>query len=197
MNKNLKLVLAATMAAAFVASAHDAQNALVDSQGDAVKGGFEQCVEAKYNKAHADCGAAQPVAPKAEPPVIHEVGFNLAAHALFDYDKSTLRPEGQAQLTELATKIKRGEELGQIKSVTGVNVVGHTDSRGSVAYNQGLSERRANSVRNYLIQRGVRAELISAYGEGELNPIATNDTAAGRQQNRRVNVTVQGVAVKK
>lgn len=196
MNKNLKLILAATAAVTFVASAHDTPNSLVDSQNNVVKGSFGQCIESQYNAPRSECGAAKPM-PKPQPPVIHEVGFNLGAHALFDTAKSFLRPAGKAQLSELAAKIKQGKELGQIKSVTGVSVVGHTDSRGSVAYNQGLSERRANSVRNYLIQQGVRASLINAYGEGELNPIATNDTAAGRQENRRVQVTVQGVAIKK
>ncbi len=194
MNKNLKLILAAAVATTFAASAHNTPNALVDSQGNAVKGDFGQCIESVYNDTHADCGAP---AKKVEPPKVHSVGFTLGAHALFDFDKSFLRPEGKAQLNELAAKIKQGRELGKIKNVTGVEVVGHTDSKGTVAYNQGLSERRAASVRNYLVSQGIDASLISARGEGELNPVATNKTEAGRQENRRVDVTVQGTAAVK
>lgn len=191
MNKNLKLILAATVATAFVASAHNTPNALVDSQGNVVKGGFGQCIEAQYNSEKAECGAP---APKQE---IVEVGFTLGAHALFDFNKSNLRPAGKAELDTLAQKIKQAEELGKIKQVTGVKVVGHTDSRGSVAYNQGLSERRATTVANYLVAQGISPSIISASGEGELNPVATNDTDAGRQQNRRVEITVQGIANEK
>lgn len=189
MNKNLKLALVAAATVSFAASAHDISNALVDSQGRAVKGNFGQCIESVYNDASADCGAA---APKVE-----EVKFNLGAHTLFDTNKSVLRPAGQAELKELAMKIKKGTELGKIKKVTGIRVTGHTDSRGSVAYNQGLSERRAASVRNALVNLGIPAGIISANGEGEMNPVASNDTAAGRQQNRRVEVAVQGVALTK
>lgn len=188
MKNNLKLVLAVAVATTFAASAHKATRALVDSSGMAVKGGFGQCIVTQWNKEHSDCGAAKA-------PEMVEVGFRLGAHTLFDFDKSTLRPEGKAELNALATKIKHGKELGKIKDVMGVRVVGHTDSRGSQAYNQGLSERRAASVRNYLVQQGVSPSKIAASGEGKLNPVASNATAEGRQQNRRVDITVQGVEV--
>lgn len=189
MNNNFKLILAAAFATSFAASAHDITNALVNSSGMAVKGGFGQCIESKWNADHTDCGAAE--APKE----VLEVDFRLGAHALFDTNKSNLRPAGKAELQDLAMKIQKAEELGKIKSVTGVRVIGHTDSRGKESYNQGLSERRAASVRNYLVQSGVAGNLISASGDGELNPVASNATAEGRQQNRRVDITVQGVAV--
>lgn len=191
MNKNLKLVLVAAMAASFAASAHNTPNALVDSSGAAVKGSFGQCIESVYNDAHVECGSEQ------KPEEIMSVDFSLGAHTLFDFNKSGLRPEGKAELDQLAMKIKQAKELGKIKTVTGISVVGHTDSKGSVAYNQGLSERRAATVRNYLVQKGLRPETISASGEGELNPVASNDTAEGRQQNRRVDIRVSGVASEK
>lgn len=183
MNKNLKLVLIAALSATFAASAHTTTNALVDSSGSAVRGGFNQCIEAQYNTDSAECGA------------VMDVEFNLGAHTLFDFNKSNLRAEGKAELNALAGKIKEGRDLGKIKSVVGVEVVGHTDGIGSQKYNQGLSERRAASVANYLVSLGVPANIISARGMGKLEPIATNKTAAGRQQNRRVNITVSGVAV--
>lgn len=188
MNKNFKLVLVAAFATAFTASAHDTTNALVDSSGMPVKGGFGQCVESKWNDSHAACGG------KKGPEMI-EVDFRLGAHTLFDTDKATLRPEGKAELNALAAKIREGKELGEIKQVTNVRVVGHTDSRGSENYNQGLSERRAASVRNYLVQQGIAGSKIAASGEGEMNPAASNATAEGRQQNRRVDIKIQGIAV--
>jgi OOP family OmpA-OmpF porin len=71
-----------------------------------------------------------------------------------------------------------------------VEVAGHTDSVGTDQYNQGLSERRANSVRDYLVEQGVRASRLTAVGYGENRPVATNDTADGRQENRRVELVV-------
>ncbi len=194
MNKNLKLVLIAATVAGFTASAHTQTNALVNNFGTVVKNNFGQCVEVVDNAAKAECGG---VAPKPQPQKIIDVPFAIPASALFDTAKAVLRPQGKAQLNQLATKIKEAKNLGQIKTITGVKVVGHTDSRGSTAYNQKLSERRAASVRNYLVQMGIPANMISAYGEGEMNPVASNATKAGRQQNRRVNITISGVRVKK
>ncbi len=190
MNKNLKLVLIAATVAGFTASAHTQVNALVNNSGAVVKNNFGQCVEVVDNAAKAECG----IAPK---PQVIDVPFAIPASALFDTAKAFLRPEGKAHLKQLATKIKEAKNLGQIKTITGVKVVGHTDSRGTAAYNQRLSERRAASVRNYLVQMGIPANMITAYGEGEMNPVATNKTKAGRQQNRRVNITVSGVRIKK
>lgn len=75
-----------------------------------------------------------------------------------------------------------------------IEVAGHTDSSGSESYNQSLSERRASSVAAYLSNRGVPMRRIVTVGAGELHPIATNETAAGREQNRRVEVTIVPVA---
>jgi len=73
-----------------------------------------------------------------------------------------------------------------------LEVEGHTDSVGSDEYNQRLSENRANSVRDFLIREGINSSSIAARGFGESQPVATNDTAAGRQQNRRVELVVSG-----
>jgi OOP family OmpA-OmpF porin len=71
-----------------------------------------------------------------------------------------------------------------------VEVAGHTDSTGSETYNQGLSERRANSVKDYLTSQGVTATRLSAKGYGEAQPVASNDTKEGRAENRRVELIV-------
>jgi outer membrane protein OmpA-like peptidoglycan-associated protein len=79
---------------------------------------------------------------------------------------------------------------------TMVEVAGHTDSTGSAAYNQTLSERRARSVAAYLTSRGVRTARLIVVGDGENHPIGSNDTSAGRQQNRRVELTIVPVQQK-
>jgi OOP family OmpA-OmpF porin len=101
----------------------------------------------------------------------------------FDFDKSTLRPEAMVILNEAAALLNKHERVV-------VEVAGHTDSTGSDAYNQGLSERRANAVRDYLVEKGVRASRLSAKGYGESMPVASNDTKEGRAENRRVELIV-------
>ena len=101
----------------------------------------------------------------------------------FDFDKATLRPEAIAILNDAAALLKTHERVV-------VEVAGHTDSVGTDAYNQGLSERRANSVRDYLVSQGINASRMTAKGYGEAQPVATNDTDEGRQLNRRVELIV-------
>lgn len=101
----------------------------------------------------------------------------------FDFDKSTLRPEAKVILNEAAALLEQHERVV-------VEVAGHTDSVGTDQYNQGLSERRANAVRDYLVEKGIRASRLTAVGYGESRPVATNDTAEGRQENRRVELVV-------
>lgn len=102
---------------------------------------------------------------------------------LFDFDSSNLRAEARANLADLAASLNEYEG-------TRVLVVGHTDSRGTDDYNQGLSERRANAAKTYLMQQGIAADRVDAVGRGESEPLATNDTDAGRQENRRVEVAI-------
>jgi len=102
---------------------------------------------------------------------------------LFDVDSDVLRPASEENLSNLAQSI--GEYEG-----TRILVVGHTDATGSDAYNQGLSERRANAARTYLLRQGVASDRVEAAGRGEAEPVATNDTAMGRQENRRVEVAI-------
>lgn len=102
---------------------------------------------------------------------------------LFDFDSSALRSEAQRNLSELANSVRDFEK-------TELLVVGHTDARGSDTYNQDLSERRANAAYEYLVRQGVQPSRINAVGRGEDEPVATNETEAGRQQNRRVEVAI-------
>jgi len=136
------------------------------------------------------CGKPVAEAPKATPveaakPVVAAEKITLQADAFFDFDKSTLKAEGKAKLDDLASK------LGQVNVET-IVATGHTDSVGSEKYNMALSLRRANAVKAYLVSKGVAADRILVEGKGKLQPVASNKTAAGRAQNRRVVVEVVG-----
>lgn len=107
---------------------------------------------------------------------------------LFDTAKFTLRPIAREKLARVS---------GIILSHPGlrIEVEGHTDSVGSDEYNQKLSEQRASSVRDFLISQGLPFDILAARGFGETTPVASNDTAAGRQQNRRVELVVSGEVI--
>jgi len=107
----------------------------------------------------------------------------LSSGVFFDTGKSALKKGAQATLTRIAEQLKTDDSIK-------VTVEGHTDSTGSNATNQTLSEKRAQAVRDFLVGAGVPAGQISAVGRGEEQPIATNNTAAGRQQNRRVELVI-------
>ena len=98
---------------------------------------------------------------------------------LFDTGLATLKPGAYLTIDRLADVLKEAPDRK-------VMIEGHTDSVGTDDYNQGLSERRAAAVQTALLERGVRSEQITALGKGEGVPVASNDNAAGRQQNRRV-----------
>jgi outer membrane protein OmpA-like peptidoglycan-associated protein len=103
--------------------------------------------------------------------------------AFFDTGKSVLRPTAKATLAKIANQLKSDATLR-------LTIEGHTDSVGSEASNQQLSERRANAVRDYLVGAGIAGDRVTAGGKGESEPIAKNTTAAGRQQNRRVEIII-------
>jgi OOP family OmpA-OmpF porin len=112
---------------------------------------------------------------------------SVSATALFEFDKSDLHEQGKAELHTLDEYIK-----SKGIKVVDINVIGHTDSLGSEEYNQGLSERRANAVKAYMVNEGIDAGIIDATGEGELNPVADNSTSEGQALNRRVDIHVGG-----
>jgi OOP family OmpA-OmpF porin len=125
--------------------------------------------------------------------------YSLSADTLFDFDEATLRPEGRTSITRLS------RDLDNV-SYEAVDVVGHTDPIGSDAYNQELSDRRANTVRTELVQEGVPTGRISAQGAGETQLKVTPEECTWArtraeliecyQPNRRVDVSVQGVTEK-
>ena len=113
-----------------------------------------------------------------------EIEVRLTNDILFDYDSSALRSASRTTLNDLADNFAQYPDNQII-------VEGHTDSTGSDAYNQRLSEQRAANVADYLIGRGVAARNVIVYGYGESDPKATNDTAEGRQLNRRVEIHIR------
>lgn len=122
-------------------------------------------------------------APAAQPPAATKVTY--AADAFFDFDKSVLKPEGRAKLDDLVSKIKD-------INLEVIIAVGHTDSVGTDAYNQRLSVRRSESVKAYLVSKGIERNRVYTEGKGEKQPVADNRTAEGRAKNRRVEIEVVG-----
>lgn len=102
---------------------------------------------------------------------------------LFVFNQSELTPTAKSQLDALMSKFEDAD-------VVSIKVVGHTDSVGSDAYNQALSERRASSVAEYLLSQGVAPNKITSEGKGESQPIADNETEEGRAKNRRVELHI-------
>ena len=118
---------------------------------------------------------------------VERVGEGIAvtfdSGILFDVNSADLRAAAQQNLRDLVASLEEYEG-------TEVLVVGHTDSTGEAAYNQALSERRAASARTFLVGAGLDPGRVRAVGMGETEPIASNDTDAGRQENRRVEVAI-------
>ncbi|MBI5040036.1 MAG: OmpA family protein [Gammaproteobacteria bacterium] len=200
MNKTfLNLAVIAGLGLSAPAFAHESgqANAAVvgDGSGHCISDGSGNNVRTGTGSAEDATGACgAPVAaaePAPEPapaptPVMETV--TLSAEALFDHDRSVIKDAAKPQLDEFATRVK------SLSKVESVNVVGHTDSSGTDAYNQKLSERRAASVETYLVGQGVDGALINTSGMGESQPVADNSTKEGRAQNRRVEITYKGTA---
>lgn len=113
-----------------------------------------------------------------------EIKIDLAADVLFDFDKAELKPSAEEQLRHLLTVVSA-------KPTARVAVTGHTDVRGDAAYNQALSERRAASVRQWLVAHGVAEGRITALGAGESRPLRDGDTEEEHRENRRVEIRIE------
>jgi len=186
--------IAAGMLLANVAVAHEAGTVnsgyVGDSQKHYITHSTGDCVRTGHWKKEdqtVDCGLV-PVAKKAPPPPpaapTYEK-FTLAAEALFDHDKSVVKQAGKDALHALDNKIK-----SKGATVVDIDVIGHTDSDGTEEYNQALSIRRANAVKDFMVSEGIDASIIDVSGKGELSPIADNRTREGRALNRRVEIHV-------
>lgn len=144
----------------------------LDDDGDGVNNCNDKCPNSVAGQAIGPDGCPVPL-------TIDLKGVN------FDFDKDTLRPDAEAILAEAVSILQKYPQLK-------VEVAGHTDSVGTEQYNQGLSERRAATVYNYLTNAGIGADrLVGPNGFGESRPIDTNDTSEGRARNRRTELNVQ------
>ena len=126
---------------------------------------------------------AAPPPPPPPPPPAKGTKIATVGEAFFDFDKATLKPSAQQVLSEAIRTLRDNPDMRVV-------VEGHTDSVGSDAYNQKLSERRAGAVKAYLVRQGIAADHITTRGYGESKPIASNDTEEGRAKNRRAEVVV-------
>lgn len=124
--------------------------------------------------------------PEPEPQMVAEPQTIVLSEAgeteLFGFDEATLSPQAAASLQPLINRLLQHEEAA-------ATIIGHTDSKGPAAYNQKLSERRAQAVADVFVDAGIDAERLTVMGKGESTPIASNDTVDGRAKNRRVEVT--------
>ena len=216
-----KTLIFASIAAAFLPGMAIAQNSaiqgyLLDARGNVVKNNYGLCWRTGYwtpAMAIAECDpdlvkkAEAPMPKQAEatpesvpvpaapaPQQIAPQKISLSADALFAFDKSTLKPEGKEELDKLTV------DLSNV-SYDSIHVTGHTDRIGSTKYNQKLSERRANTVRDYLVAKGIPADRIVAEGKGETQPVTRPGDCTGPksrkliaclQPDRRVDVEVSG-----
>ncbi|MBU3620532.1 outer membrane protein OmpA [Polynucleobacter sp. CS-Odin-A6] len=130
------------------------------------------------------------LAPKAATPSISQSKITLQADTLYDFNKSDLKPEGKATLAKVAN------DLNKIKLEV-IIAVGNTDSVGTDAYNMALGQRRAQSVKAYLVSKGVDGSRIYTESKGKSNPVASNATDEGRAKNRRTDIEVVGTAAVK
>lgn len=149
--------------------------------GAAVGGAAGAVIGARMDKQAAE------IAKEVEGAKVERVGEGILvtfdSGILFDYDSATVKPAARDNLRNFA------ESLGKYPD-TKVMLVGHTDADGTDSYNQGLSERRARAAADYLVTQGVPRARIEATGRGEAEPVASNDTASGKTQNRRVEIAI-------
>jgi OOP family OmpA-OmpF porin len=191
---NLSAIALTTLLMSSGAIAHSGKF-LADGNGNKVLDGFGACVLAANGTDSCAPPAAalvtkKPVVKPAPvvvpaPPVRIVQNVSLSGDALFANNSAVLTDAGKVSVDPI---IVGARKLNDAK----ITLVGHADSRGDAAYNQKLSERRAASVADYLVSKGIKASSITASGRGETSPVASNDTREGRAKNRRVDASFSG-----
>jgi OOP family OmpA-OmpF porin len=195
MNKTLKLVLAGVITVAATATSAQNVDNWVNNTGTNWRNGDGTLCWRDNNwtpaTASKGCDGALVAKPAAPAPAagVTQSKITLQADTLYDFDKATLKPEGKATLDKIA------RDLGKIKLEV-IIAVGNTDSVGTDAYNMALGQRRAQSVKAYLVSKGVDGSRIYTESKGKSNPVASNATAEGRAKNRRTDIEVVGTAAK-
>ena len=196
MNKTLKLVLAGVISVAATATSAQNVDNWVNSTGISWKNGDGTLCwrDANWTPATAAKGCDGFLAPKAAAAApaskVTQSKITLQADTLYDFDKATLKAEGMATLDKIA------RDLSKIKLEV-IIAVGNTDSVGTDAYNMALGQRRAQSVKAYLVSKGVDGSRVYTESKGKSNPVASNATAEGRAKNRRTDIEVVGTSAVK
>jgi OOP family OmpA-OmpF porin len=190
MNKTLKVLLASVVTVS--ASAAMASDNWENSAGLSWKNGDGTLCwrDNNWTPATAAPGCDGYLSPKKAAPKksgVTQSKITLQADTLYDFNKSDLKPEGKATLDKIA------KDLSKIKLEV-IIAVGNTDSVGTDAYNMALGQRRAQSVKAYLVSKGVDGSRIYTESKGKSNPVASNATAEGRAKNRRTDIEVVGTA---
>lgn len=156
-----------------------------DQDGDGVFDRRDRCPDTPANTPVRHNGCPLPQYPPAqkvaepEPPQPEVITLSDQGNVLFAFDSAELTPAARQQLQGLVERLSGAQVLS-------IRVVGHTDSKGTDAYNQALSERRAGAVATWLINEGIAPQKVTSMGRGESEPVADNETDEGRAQNRRV-----------
>ncbi|BFT61652.1 OmpA family protein [Pseudomonas moorei] len=158
-----------------------------DEDGDGVPDSRDKCPGTPHGVKVDANGCPPPApAPVVEEAVVVKEETIVIRDVHFQFDKATLTASDKQVLDKIATRLKAEAPTARM------TVVGHTDSVGSATYNQKLSDKRAHSVVEYLIQQGVpRSNFVSVSGAGESQPVADNKTADGRAQNRRTEIKIE------
>jgi outer membrane protein OmpA-like peptidoglycan-associated protein len=151
-------------------------------QNQALQGERQRREDAEKRAAQAQADLARIASVKQEP---RGLVITLSGGVLFPSAKSTLLPQAQAKLSEVADALTKQDPDSKIE------IDGFTDSQGTRAYNQKLSQERADAVRDYLVHHGIAADRVIAKGMGPESPIADNASAEGRADNRRVEIVVK------
>ncbi|WP_223512275.1 OmpA family protein [Pseudomonas sp. GL-B-19] len=155
-----------------------------DEDGDGVPDSRDKCPGTPHG-VKVDANGCPPPAPVVEEAVVVKEETIVIRDVHFQFDKATLTASDKEVLNKIATRLKAEAPTAQL------TVTGYTDSVGSDAYNQKLSDKRAHSVVEYLIEEGVpRSSFVSVVGAGESNPVADNKTADGRAMNRRTEIHI-------
>ncbi|WP_299875809.1 OmpA family protein [uncultured Cocleimonas sp.] len=215
--KNLVIASSTVMFTLTMASTASANigGYVTDASNKGVTDGSGDCVRSALGSMVSGCGELPVAAPiKADPvpvavippkpvyiappkpkpvyvpppkPIVKILRLNEAGGSNFAFDSDKLSDKARGELTSFAQTVKSSNV-----TPSSVTVVGHTDSIGKEAYNQKLSERRANSVADFLSSQGINRGVMKVSGQGEMNPVASNKTKSGRAENRRVDISVSG-----
>ncbi len=194
----LSAVLSAVLCQPAVAEDSFVNDYLASPYGEIYKNSYGECWRSRFEDTTeklTECGYEKPTPIVAEQEMViaptavtvaEEI--NIRAALLFGFDSAVLSDDAKAVLDDRISKYKGRGEL-----TSNVSVIGHTDSTGPEAYNQKLSERRAQAVADYLEQNtNIVDDQIDATGQGEMEPIASNDSKEGRAINRRVVIVLDG-----